>query len=87
MWTHGDGAAFSEELTPSVVSPSPTLEMGVSGRHSPGSAVNVSHSVVYNSLPPHGLKSARFLCLWDFPGKNTGVDCHFLLWGIFLTQR
>ena len=22
----------------------------------------------------------------DFPGKNTGVDCHFLLQGIFLTQ-
>ena len=24
--------------------------------------------------------------LWDFPGKNTGVSCHFLLQGIFLTQ-
>ena len=23
---------------------------------------------------------------WDFPGKNTGVGCHFLLWGIFPTQ-
>ena len=23
---------------------------------------------------------------WDFPGKNTGVGCHFLLQGIFLTQ-
>ena len=20
-------------------------------------------------------------CPWDLPGKNTGVDCHFLLWG------
>ena len=28
----------------------------------------------------------RFLCLWDFPGKNTGVGCHFLLQGIFPTQ-
>ena len=26
------------------------------------------------------------LCLWDSPGKNTGVGCHFLLQGIFLTQ-
>ena len=26
-----------------------------------------------------------FLCLWDFPDKNTGVGCHFLLQGIFLT--
>ena len=23
---------------------------------------------------------------WDFPGKNTGVGCHFLLQGTFLTQ-
>ena len=28
----------------------------------------------------------RLLCLWDFPGKNTGEGCHFLLQGIFLTQ-
>ena len=28
----------------------------------------------------------RFLCPCDFPGKNTGVGCHFLLQGIFLTQ-
>ena len=26
------------------------------------------------------------LCPWDFPGKNTGVGCHLLLQGIFLTQ-
>ena len=24
--------------------------------------------------------------LWDFPGKHTGVGCHFLLQGIFPTQ-
>ena len=23
---------------------------------------------------------------WNFPGKNTGVSCHFLLQGIFPTQ-
>ena len=23
---------------------------------------------------------------WDFPGKNTGVGCHFLLQGVFSTQ-
>ena len=28
----------------------------------------------------------RLLCPWDSPGKNTGVDCHALLQGIFLTQ-
>ena len=26
------------------------------------------------------------LCPWNFPGKNTGVGCHFLLQGIFLNQ-
>ena len=26
------------------------------------------------------------LCPWDFPGKNTGMGCHFLLQGIFPTQ-
>ena len=24
---------------------------------------------------------------WDFPGKNAGADCHFLLQGIFPTQE
>ena len=37
-------------------------------------------------LRPHGLQSTRLLCPWDFPGKNTGVGCHFLLQGIFPTQ-
>ena len=27
------------------------------------------------------------LCLWNSPGKNTGVGSHYLLQGIFLTQR
>ena len=26
------------------------------------------------------------LCPWDFPGKGTGVGCHFLLQRIFPTQ-
>ena len=29
---------------------------------------------------------ARLLCPWDFPGKNTGAGCHFLLQGIFPTR-
>ena len=43
-------------------------------------------SVVFNSLQPHGLWPTRLLCSWDSPGKNIGVGCHFLLWGIFPTQ-
>ena len=38
------------------------------------------------TLQPHGLNPARLFCPWDSPGKNTGVDWHFLLRGIFLTQ-
>ena len=34
----------------------------------------------------HWLQPGRLLCLWDFPGKNTGLSCHFLFQGIFLTQ-
>ena len=33
----------------------------------------------------HGLYPTRLLCAWDFPGRNTGVDCHFLLQVIFPT--
>ena len=29
----------------------------------------------------------RLLCPWNFSGKNTRVGCHFLLQGIFPTQR
>ena len=43
-------------------------------------------SLVSSSLWPHGLSPTRLLCPWDSPGKNTGVGCHALLEGIFLTQ-
>ena len=46
----------------------------------------LSRQVVFHSLRPRGLYPARLLCLWDTPGKNTGVGYHFLLQGIFLTQ-
>ena len=36
-----------------------------------------SRSVVSNSLRPHGLQPTRLLCPWDFPGKSTGVGCHW----------
>ena len=37
----------------------------------------------------HGLLPSRLLCLWNFPGKisHTGVCCHFLSQGIFLTPE
>ena len=38
------------------------------------------------TLRPHGLQPTRLLRPWGFPGKSTGVGCHFLLQGIFPTQ-
>ena len=42
---------------------------------------SASHSVVSNSLWPHGLHSP-----WNSPGQNTGVGSLSLLQGIFPTQ-
>ena len=44
----------------------------------------VSKSVPF--LYPMDCSPTRLLCLWDSPGKNTGVGCHFLLQGIFPTK-
>ena len=43
-------------------------------------------SVMSNFVTPHGLYPTRLLCPCNFPGKNIGGDCHFLLQGIFQTQ-
>ena len=40
------------------------------------------YCLIVNSCP-----ILRLLCPWDFPGKHTGVGGHFLLQGIFPTQR
>ena len=52
----------------------------------PHDCESVCRSVVFDSLRPHELQPARVLCPWNSPGKNTGVGCHSLLQGIFLTQ-
>ena len=44
-------------------------------------------SVMSDSLRPHGLYVPCQVPLsMELPGKNTGVGCHFLLQGVFLTQ-
>ena len=40
----------------------------------------------YLTLQPRGLQPARLLCPWNSSGESTGVGCHSLLQGIFLTQ-
>ena len=39
----------------------------------------LSCSVVSDSVRPHRQQPTRLPHPWDSPGKNTGVDCHFLL--------
>ena len=46
----------------------------------------INHSFVFDSLWPQWTISARILCLWDFPGKNTGVRGNFPLQLILPTQ-
>ena len=41
--------------------------------------VCVSCSVMSDSLQPHGPQPTRLPCLWDSPGKNTGVTCYSIL--------
>ena len=50
------------------------------GFRKPGNS-SESHSVVSDSLPPHGLYSP-----WNSPGQNTGVGSRSLCQGIFPTQ-
>ena len=38
-----------------------------------------SHSVLSDSVRPHGLQPTRLLHPWDFLGNSTGVGCHCLL--------
>ena len=45
----------------------------------------LSSSAMSNSVIPWTV-ATRLLCPWNFPGKNTGVDCHFHLQGIFPIQ-
>ena len=47
---------------------------------------SVNRSVVSNSWQPHGQQLTGLFCPWNSPGKNTGVGCHFLLQGSFLTR-
>ena len=42
---------------------------------------SVSAQSVFDSLWLHGSWSARLLCSWDFPGKNTGEGSQSLLQG------
>ena len=66
------------------------INMKASSGHTQSSCVCVCECVCAQSRPvlcnPMDCKPTKFLYPRDFSGKNTEVGCHFLLWGIFLTQ-
>ena len=55
-------------------------------QHRKGAKVKVLVVQSCLTLRVHGLWPTRFLCPWDSLGKNTGVDSHSLLQGIFPTS-
>ena len=86
VWAAACGSLYSKPYSSSSgeslsLLPCPTWKKFV-----PSLVFVVSCSVVSDSLRPHGLQPASLLCPWNSPGKNTGVGCHSLLQGIFLTQ-
>ena len=52
----------------------------------PASVCTLSHFRCVQLWDPMDWPTS-FLCLWDAPGKNAGVDCHPFLQGIFPTQE
>ena len=64
-------------LQPHGPQPARPLSMGFSRQVYWSGCVLVIQS--YPTLCDHGLQPSRLLCPWDFPGKNTGVGCYFLL--------
>ena len=44
-------------------------------------ACALSCSVVSDSLGLQGLLPSRLLCPWDYPSRDAGAGCHFLLQG------
>ena len=46
----------------------------------------VAKSRIWLFVTPQTIYPSRLLCLWVFPGRNTGLGCHFLLQGTFPIQ-
>ena len=74
------GSHFTDEKIKTRV-PVTDPEMNKSQREACTCARSVRSDSATNRLQPD-----RFLCPLNFPGKNTGVGCHFLLQGTFPTQ-
>ena len=84
LWCSHGLISHQSRLDPSPMSPNSLIQSPNQQITNIKILVCVSHSVMFDSLQPHG--PTRLLCPWNSPGKNVGVGSHFLLQGIFLTQ-
>ena len=69
-----------------IISNSEAIQLKWDGSWSPSVCVCWVTKLYLTLCGLHEPQSARLLCPWDFPGKNTGVGCQCLLQGIFPTQ-
>ena len=80
-WGHwGHGKASLSRLESGQLGPK--IGFGGMARH----RVLTSHFSRVRLFVTPGTVTSRLLCPWDSPGRNTGVDCHALLHGVFLAQ-
>ena len=62
------------------------LRLALSSSHSKAGLLNSVSGPYNHEYEWASLNTYKFLCPWHSPGNDPGVGCHFLLWGIFLTQ-
>ena len=79
-FVHGDQYHETQDMSRTLIFLQKTL------RSRCAATKGVSHSVVSDSLRPHGLQPAGLLCPWNSPGKNTGVVAIPFSRGIFPIQ-
>ena len=83
MATHSSALAWR---IPGTGEPGGLLSMGSHRVRHDWSDLAAAAAVMSSFLWSCGLQLARLLCPWSFPGKKTGVGCHFSLQGIFPPQ-
>ena len=84
----GDGKpGAGRDRTCCFLSDAPGLPVSVGGAwQGQVKSESVSCSPCPTLCDPHGPQPTRLLCRWNSPGQHTGVGCHSLCQGIFLTQ-
>ena len=71
-------------LHPPIKKKNDQKQMETMNKHGGGGVLPMELvQLLHPTLGRRGLQPARLIHLWDFPGKNTGLGCHFLLQGIF----